>query len=116
MKKFILSLLIAMSLIASFPSCGPTKHIHTDDTEIVYGYSRMEYTMDRNLCQYQLDSMITVDKMVPLNKWIQTPFGKRTQYLYIKRLGNDELIYTVTTTQCDTIYKCTKRITKEISE
>lgn len=115
MKKIILSLILLLSLLLATPSCGPTRHVHTDNTEAVYGYTRMEYAMDKNLCQYQLDSMITADKMVPLNEWIQSPFGKRTQYLYIKRLGKDELIYTVTTTQCDTIYKCTKKITKEIN-
>jgi hypothetical protein len=66
----------------------------------------------------QVDSMIRVDKLGPLNSWIQSYLpGKpksKVQYLYIKSLKqNDELIYTVTQTDNDTIFKCIKRITEE---
>ena len=89
------------------------------DTVLVIGYSpRMYYTLDRNLGKSQLDSLIKADGLTTLDEWIPSVItynGKRTiQYLYIKSLKyDDELIYTVTSTDCDTIFKCTKRITSE---
>ena len=89
------------------------------DTTLVIGYSpRMYYTLDKNLGKSQLDSLIKADGLTTLDEWIPSVItynGKRTiQYLYIKSLEyNDELIYTVTSTDCDTIFKCTKRITSE---
>lgn len=111
MKKLIFSIVIALALIVS--SCGPSKHIQ-NNSDNVYGYSRMEYTMDKVLRKSQVDSMITVDNLQALDKWILSGFGSRTQYVFIKSLGTNELIYTATTTQVDTLYKCTKRITKTI--
>ena len=89
------------------------------DTVIVNGSSpKMYYTLDKNLGKTQLDSLIKVDGLSTLNEWIPSVItynGKRTiQYLYIKSLKYDEeLIYSVTSTDCDTIFKCTKRITSE---
>ena len=89
------------------------------DTVLVIGSSpKMYYTLDKNLGKTQLDSLIKVDALSTLNEWIPSVItynGKRTiQYLYIKSLKYDEeLIYTVTSTDCDTIFKCTKRITSE---
>ena len=89
------------------------------DTVLVIGYSpKMYYTLDRNLGKSQLDSLIKADGLTTLDEWIPSVItynGKRTiQYLYIKSLEyDDELIYTVTSTDCDTIFKCTKRITSE---
>lgn len=89
------------------------------DTVLVNGSSpKMYYTLDKNLGKTQLDSLIKVDGLSTLNEWIPSVItynGKRTiQYLYIKSLKYDEeLIYTVTSTDCDTIFKCTKRITSE---
>lgn len=89
------------------------------DTILVIGYSpRMYYTLDKNLGKSQLDSLIKADGLTTLDEWIPSVItynGKRTtQYLYIKSLEyDDELIYTVTSTDCDTIFKCTKRITSE---
>lgn len=89
------------------------------DTVLVLGFSpKMYYTLDKNLGKSQLDSLIKVDGLTTLNKWIPSVItynGKKTiQYLYIKSLKYDnELIYTVTSTECDTIFKCTKRITSE---
>lgn len=78
----------------------------------------MYYTLDRNLGKTQLDSLINADGLSELDKWIPSVIvynGKKTiQYLYIKSLEYDnELMYTVTSTECDTIFKCTKRITSE---
>lgn len=89
------------------------------DTILVIGTSpKMYYTLDKNLGKSQLDSLIKVDGLTTLDKWIPSVItynGKRTiQYLYIKSLKyDDELIYTVTQTDCDTIFKCTKRIISE---
>ena len=89
------------------------------DTVLVNGSSpKMYYTLDKYLGKTQLDSRIKVDGLSTLNEWIPSVItynGKRTiQYLYIKSLKYDEeLIYTVTSTDCDTIFKCTKRITSE---
>ena len=89
------------------------------DVVLVIGSSpKMYYTLDRNLGKSQLDSLIKADGLTTLDEWIPSVItynGKRTtQYLYIKSLEyNDELIYTVTSTDCDTIFKCTKRITSE---
>lgn len=111
MKKFIFSILIALALAVS--SCGPSRHTQgTSDN--AYGYSLMEYAMDKVLGRSQVDSMITVDNLQTLDKWILSGFGSRTQYVFIKSLGANELIYTATTTPVDTLYKCTKRITKTI--
>ena len=89
-----------------------------EDTTAAFGTSYMKFTMNRMLGKSQVDSMIRVDKLGPLNNWIQSYLpGKpknRVQYLYIKSLKqNDELIYTVTQTDNDTIFKCIKRITEE---
>lgn len=72
--------------------------------------------MDKVLGKTQLDSMIVIDRLSSFDKWIPSKFGTKTQYVFIKSLDNDELIYTVTTTSVDTLYKCTKRITKTIDE
>lgn len=89
------------------------------DTVLIIGSSpKMYYTLDRNLGKSQVDSLIKADGLTTLDKWIPSVIyynGKKTiQYLYIKSLEYDnELIYTVTSTDCDTIFKCTKRITSE---
>ncbi len=67
---------------------------------------------------YDLLKTVKADGLTTLDKWIPSVIyynGKKTiQYLYIKSLEYDnELIYTVTSTDCDTIFKCTKRITSE---
>ena len=96
------------------------KSIQTEqDTVLIIGSSpKMYYTLDRNLGKSQVDSLIKADGLTTLDKWIPSVIyynGKKTiQYLYIKSLEYDnELIYTVTSTNCDTIFKCTKRITSE---
>lgn len=96
------------------------KSIQTEqDTVLIIGSStKMYYTLDRNLGKSQVDSLIKADGLTTLDKWIPSVIyynGKKTiQYLYIKSLEYDnELIYTVTSTDCDTIFKCTKRITSE---
>ena len=96
------------------------KSVQTEqDTVLIIGSSpKMYYTLDRNLGKSQLDSLIKADGLTTLDEWIPSVItynGKRTtQYLYIKSLEYDnELIYTVTSTNCDTIFKCTKRITSE---
>lgn len=89
------------------------------DSVLIIGSSpKMYYTLDRNLGKSQVDSLINADGLTTLDKWIPSVIyynGKKTiQYLYIKSLEYDnELIYTVTSTDCDTIFKCTKRITSE---
>ena len=89
------------------------------DSVLIIGSSpKMYYTLDRNLGKSQVDSLIKADGLTTLDKWIPSVIyynGKKTiQYLYIKSLEYDnELIYTVTSTNCDTIFKCTKRITSE---
>ena len=96
------------------------KSVQTEqDTVLIIGSSpKMYYTLDRNLGKSQVDSLIKADGLTTLDKWIPSVIyynGKKTiQYLYIKSLEYDnELIYTVTSTNCDTIFKCTKRITSE---
>lgn len=96
------------------------KSVQTEqDSVLIIGSSpKMYYTLDRNLGKSQVDSLINADGLTTLDKWIPSVIyynGKKTiQYLYIKSLEYDnELIYTVTSTDCDTIFKCTKRITSE---
>ena len=96
------------------------KSVQTEqDSVLIIGSSpKMYYTLDRNLGKSQVDSLIKADGLTTLDKWIPSVIyynGKKTiQYLYIKSLEYDnELIYTVTSTNCDTIFKCTKRITSE---
>lgn len=89
--------------------------IQVDTTEVLGASPKMFYTLDKNLGKSQLDSMILVDNLVGLEDWIPSMVsynGKAIkQFMFIKSLENDnELIYTVTLTQCDTIFKCTKRV------
>lgn len=123
MKRFLSYLFVILMTGALVFSCKTTNSLNnsvqTQDTVIVIGSSpKMYYTLDKNLGKTQLDSLINADSLTTLDEWIPSVItfnGKRTiQYLYIKSLKYDnELIYTVTSTDCDTIFKCTKRITSE---
>ena len=125
MKKFLKYIFVILIVGVFMLSCNNTTNINDNsiqseqDTVLVLGFSpKMYYTLDKNLGKSQLDSLIKVDGLTTLNKWIPSVItynGKKTiQYLYIKSLKYDnELIYTVTSTECDTIFKCTKRITSE---
>ena len=124
MRRFLKHLFIILITGALMFACNTTNTTKNSiqskqDTTLVIGYSpRMYYTLDKNLGKSQLDSLIKADGLTTLDEWIPSVItynGKRTtQYLYIKSLEyNDELIYTVTSTDCDTIFKCTKRITSE---
>ena len=119
--KYLFIILITGALMFACNTTNTTKNSiqSKQDTTLIIGYSpKMYYTLDRNLGKSQLDSLIKADGLTALDEWIPSVItynGKRTtQYLYIKSLEyNDELIYTVTSTDCDTIFKCTKRITSE---
>ena len=125
MKKFLKYIFVILIVGVLMLSCNNTTNTNDNsiqseqDTVLVLGFSpKMYYTLDKNLGKSQLDSLIKVDSLTTLNKWIPSVItynGKKTiQYLYIKSLKYDnELIYTVTSTECDTIFKCTKRITSE---
>ena len=125
MKKFLKHIFVILIVGVLMLSCNNTTNTNDNsiqseqDTVLVLGFSpKMYYTLDKNLGKTQLDSLIKVDGLSTLNEWIPSVItynGKRTiQYLYIKSLKYDEeLIYTVTSTDCDTIFKCTKRITSE---
>lgn len=123
MKRFLKCLFVILMTGALVFSCKTTNSLNnsvqTQDTVLVFGSSpKMYYTLDKNLGKTQLDSLINADSLTTLDEWIPSVItfnGKRTiQYLYIKSLKYDnELIYTVTSTDCDTIFKCTKRITSE---
>lgn len=123
MKRFLKCLFVILMTGALVFSCKTTNSLNnsvqTQDTVLVIGSSpKMYYTLDKNLGKTQLDSLINADSLTTLDEWIPSVItfnGKRTiQYLYIKSLKYDnELIYTVTSTDCDTIFKCTKRITSE---
>ena len=119
--KYLFVILITGVLVFACNTINTNeKSVQTEqDTVLIIGSSpKMYYTLDRNLGKSQLDSLIKADGLTTLDEWIPSVItynGKRTtQYLYIKSLEyNDELIYTVTSTDCDTIFKCTKRITSE---
>ena len=124
MRRFLKHLFIILITGALMFACNTTNTTKNSiqskqDTVLVIGYSpKMYYTLDRNLGKSQLDSLIKADGLTTLDEWIPSVItynGKRTtQYLYIKSLEyDDELIYTVTSTESDTIFKCTKRITSE---
>ena len=123
MKRFLKCLFVILMTGALVFSCKTTNSLNnsvqTQDTVLVIGSSpKMYYTLDKNLGKSQLDSLINADSLTTLDGWIPSVItynGKRTiQYLYIKSLKyNNELIYTVTSTDCDTMFKCTKRITSE---
>ena len=122
MKKLV-ALLIALSLITG---CGLINKIsHKDDkpdTENVIGASYMRFTMNKVLGISQVDSMIVVDHLSPLDDWLHTTYVGPdrkliNQYMFIRSLEEDnELIYTATQMEIDTLYKCTKRITEKILE
>lgn len=115
MKKLI-ALLIALSLITS---CGLIKKIshndNEDNVENVIGVSYMRFTMNKVLGISQVDSMIVADHLAPLEEWMWLGVNGMNQYMFIRSLDTDnELIYTATQLQVDTLYKCTKRITEKI--
>ena len=123
MRRFLKYLFVILTGVLVF-ACNTIntneKSVQTEqDTVLIIGSSpKMYYTLDRNLGKSQVDSLIKADGLTTLDKWIPSVIyynGKKTiQYLYIKSLEYDnELIYTVTSTNCDTIFKCTKRITSE---
>ena len=114
MKKFLATLVLFFMLIA----CGPTKQTTNTSTD-TYGYTKIYYEMNAVITMTQVDSMITVDKLAPLDEWYSNTNGNKNtlliQFFYIKSLEqNNEIIYTLTQTKVDTIFKCTKRITKEV--
>ena len=125
MGKFFKHLFVILSLAGVWlfayitPNTNEKPIQSRQDSTLVIGFStKMYYTLDRNLGKSQLDSLIKADGLTTLDEWIPSVItynGKRTtQYLYIKSLEyDDELIYTVTSTDCDTVFKCTKRITSE---
>lgn len=124
MRRFLKHLFIILVTGVLMFACNTTNNVKNSiqskqDTVLVISYSpKMYYTLDKNLGKSQLDSLIKADGLTTLNEWIPSVItynGKKTmQYLYIKSLEYDsELIYTVTSTDCDTIFKCTKRITSE---
>lgn len=125
MGKFFKHLFVILALAGVWlfacitPNTNKESIQSRQDSPLVIGFSpKMYYTLDKNLGKSQLDSLIKADSLTTLNEWIPSVItynGKRTiQYLYIKSLEyDDELIYTVTSTDCDTIFKCTKRITSE---
>ena len=115
MKKFLFSLLLVFCFITS---CGPGKHVATN-VDQTYGYTQMYYTMNKTLTISQVDSMIVTDKLADLDSWLKNVNGDKSkvliQYYYIKSLDeNNELIYILTKTQIDTVFRCSKRVTKEI--
>lgn len=115
MKKFLLPLLLVFCFITS---CGPGKHVATN-VDQTYGYTQMYYTMNKTLTISQVDSMIVADKLADLDSWLKNINGDKSkvlmQYYYIKSLDeNNELIYILTKTQIDTVFRCAKRVTKEI--
>ena len=119
--KYLFVILITGVLVFACNTINTNeKSVQTEqDTVLIIGSSpKMYYTLDRNLGKSQVDSLIKADGLTTLDKWIPSVIyynGKKTiQYLYIKSLEYDnELIYTVTSTNCDTIFKYTKRITSE---
>lgn len=124
MRRFLKYLFIVLITGVLVFACNTIntneKSVQTEqDSVLIIGSSpKMYYTLDRNLGKSQVDSLIKADGLTTLDKWIPSVIyynGKKTiQYLYIKSLEyNNELIYTVTSTECDTIFKCTKRITSE---
>ena len=124
MRRFLKYLFIVLLTGVLVFACNTIntneKSVQTEqDSVLIIGSSpKMYYTLDRNLGKSQVDSLIKADGLTALDKWIPSVIyysGKKTiQYLYIKSLEYDnELIYTVTSTDCDTIFKCTKRITSE---
>lgn len=124
MRRFLKYLFIVLITGVLVFACNTIntneKSVQTEqDSVLIIGSSpKMYYTLDRNLGKSQVDSLIKADGLTTLDKWIPSVIyynGKKTiQYLYIKSLEYDnELIYTVTSTDCDTIFKCTKRITSE---
>ena len=94
MKKFLFSLLLVFCFITS---CGPGKHVATN-VDQTYGYTQMYYTMNKTLTISQVDSMIVADKLADIKSLDE----------------NNELIYILTKTQIDTVFRCSKRVTKEI--
>ena len=121
MKK-LFAFLVAVSLLSGCGLIQKISHKNQTDTNVenTLGVSYMRFTMNKVLGISQVDSMIVADNLTPLNEWLYSPIiGEDrkaiSQYMYIKSLEEDnELIYVVTQTKVDTLFKCTKRITEKV--
>lgn len=122
MSKFTKALILVCIIVACILFLPPFKNNeHAGDneqtSEMTFGYTRMYFELDDTLNGVQLDSLINADTLDVLEGWIKTPFGDRTQYMFIRSMERDkEVIYTITTTDIDTLYKCIKRVTNETDE
>lgn len=115
--KVLILCLVIVACIVFIPYPKQKTAVTPPETENVLGYTRMYFEIDDTLSTTQLDSLLKADTLDVLNRWIKSKFGVRTQYMFIRSLEKDnEVIYTVTTTDIDTLFKCVKRITKEIDE
>ena len=50
----------------------------------------MYFELDDTLNGVQLDSLINADTLDVLEGWIKTPFGARTQYMFIRSMERDK--------------------------
>lgn|SRR5574344_1941691 len=112
-------LLMIVACLAAFAACSvQSKVVRSED--LLFGSTKMYYTLDKRYCQHQVDSMIRADRLAKLQKWIKSPLvddsgTPLTQYIFIRSIDRgSELIYTVTQERQDTVYKCTKRVTEKV--
>lgn len=120
MSKFTKALILCLIIVACIvfiPYPRQKTTVAPPETETVLGYTRMYFEIDDTLSATQMDSLLRADTLDALNGWIKSKFGTRTQYMFIRSLEKDrEIIYTITTTDIDTLFKCVKRVTNEIDE
>lgn len=107
---FIITLLCAF-LLCCF-GCGK-RNIHKGNTD--YGM----YGSEEIINARQLDSICVADTLLALDYWIRVSFydsetnERIEKRLFIKDFSDDyEIIYTLTLTEQDTLYKIMKRIGK----
>lgn len=114
--KFIRNILVAISILCMTFSCSVSKEYVPDPIE--YGATIMQNAFEGYYTKVQFDSICRADTLKnDLGAWYLVPMKDDetkenvSQYLYIKSLGQNEIIYRVHMINPNK-YKITKRITK----
>lgn len=116
MKKFFIEIFVALTVLLMIGSCSPKVTIPIYE-EIPYGVV-MENAFEGYWTKVQFDSICNADAIEKdLNKWHVVPLrdgetkSNISQYMYIKSLGQNEIIYRLQKISDDN-FKITKRITR----
>lgn len=119
MKKFFI--LLMLFVLTSFSECNfKGNQTNTNDgyTETILGQSRPQMILgeEREITQFQIDSICEADTLPMFNEWLFTQFMDNetrevfTKHMCIKYEKNKETVYTITIDK-ESPYPYVKRIT-----